>query len=142
VHEPAPSNLALNHVGIYEGVRKASQDRVRELEEDYWWISLALRPLSGQQVPMDRLVLKRLWRASKTAQELLNATSLGRPPVRLSSAPSEGSDSEDALIKDLEAIGIIDVRPNGKINVPDIFRLEAGIKRKGGVPAPKRAQRQ
>jgi hypothetical protein len=34
------------------------------------------------------------------------------------------------------------VRSNDKINIPDIFRLEAGIKRKGGVAAPSRAQRQ
>jgi hypothetical protein len=29
-----------------------------------------------------------------------------------------------------------------EINIPDIFRLEAGIKRRGGVAAPKRAQRE
>lgn len=59
------------------------------------------------------------------------------PPVQLSNALEANKDLEDALIADLSAIGIIEVRPNDKINVPDIFRLAAGIKRKGGVAAPK-----
>jgi hypothetical protein len=140
--QPAQARRALDHHGIHEGVRKASEDRLRELNEDYWWISLALQPLRGQQVPIDRSSLKRLWSDKKTTRDIL-AKSIGQlPPVRLDSARSEGSNLEDALIRDLVAIGIIEVRPNDKINIPDIFRLEAGIKRRGGVPAPKRAQRE
>jgi hypothetical protein len=144
VAEPAPTRRALDHRGLHEGVRKASSDRVAELKEDYWWISLALEPLRRQLVPMDRVALKRLWRNKETPKEILKQSSAPDrlPPVRLESAKTFSDNLEDALIKDLEAIGIIEVRPNGKINVPDIFRLEADIGRKGGVPAPKRAQRQ
>jgi len=144
LREPPPAKLAVDHAGIHEGVRKASEDRLKELKEDYWWISPALNPLRGLQVPMDRSALKNLWKAKKTTVEILRnseSTSTLLPPVRLESAESSSSDREGALLADLVAIGIVEVRPNEKVNVPDIFRLEAGIKRKGGVPAPKRADR-
>jgi hypothetical protein len=143
IYQPSPARRALDYRGIHEGVRKASEDRVSELEEDYWWIKHALKWLRNQQVPMDRASLKRLWLNKKTAAEILEASSIQQlPPVRLDSAKREGNNLEDALIDDLVAIGIMERRPNDKINIPDIFRLEAGIKRKGGVPAPKRAQRE
>ncbi|MBC7976160.1 MAG: hypothetical protein H7138_14405 [Myxococcales bacterium] len=140
LREPAPVRRAIDHLGIHEGVRKASEDRLKELEEDYAWISLALRPLRGLQVPMDRAALKSTWRSKRTTSEILRDSSATNalPPVRLDSATAADRDREDALLEDLVAIGIVELRPNDKVNVPDIFRLEAGIKRKGGVPAPKR----
>lgn len=141
--QPVAVKRALDYRGIHEGVRKASEDRLKELDEDYWWIKLALQPLRGQQVPIERASLKRLWSGRKTAEAILaKSTPQTLPPVRLVEASSQKGNLEDALIYDLAAIGIIEVRPNEKINIPDIFRLEAGIKRKGGVPAPKRAQRE
>lgn len=38
-------------------------------------------------------------------------------------------------------VGVMEERANGKINVPDIFRVEAEILRKGGVAVPKRRTR-
>jgi hypothetical protein len=143
LHEPAPAGRALDHLGIQKGVSKASGDRLEELSEDYSWIQRALHPLGGQQVPMERSALRNLWSKHKTAQEILTRAEKESklPPVRLSNARSSNDSLEEALILDLEAIGIVEVRPNDKINVPDIFRLAAGIKRKGGVPATKQAQR-
>lgn len=141
-YEPVPIKRALSYHGIHEGVRKASEDRIKELNEDYWWISLALQPLRNQHVPMDRSMLKRLWSDKKIAREILAKSVKQLPPVHLEGTTIDKSNPEDALIRDLTAIGIIEVRPNDKINIPDIFRLEAGIKRKGGVPAPRRAQRE
>ena len=142
LHQPAPARRALDHRGIHEGVRKASEDRLKELAEDYWWIALALAPLDGEQVPMERARLKRLWSDRKTARDILSRSKDQLPPVRLETASQQRSNLEDALISDLVAIGIIEVRPSDKINIPDIFRLDAGIKRKGGVSAPQRAQRE
>lgn len=138
LRDPAPTKRAVDHLGIHEGVRKASADRLEELYEDYAWIKLALNPLRGQQVPMERSALKNLWRTKKTASEILQSSTAAKklPPVQLDSAHTGGGDQEGALLEDLVAIGIVEVRPNEKVNVPDIFRLEAGIKRKGGVPAP------
>jgi hypothetical protein len=35
-------------------------------------------------------------------------------------------------------IAVMEERTNGRINVPDIFRVEAEILRKGGVAVPRR----
>lgn len=141
--EPPPTKRALDHLGIQQGVSKASEDRLRELKEDYAWIEHALQPLRGKHVPMERSALKKIWSAKKVAQNILETSRQENalPPVRLNEASSSAS-PEDALIEDLVAIGIVERRPNDKINVPDIFRLAAGIKRRGGVAAPKQAQRE
>ena len=48
-------------------------------------------------------------------------------------------DSQDALLQTMTQIAVMEERANGKINVPDIFRVEAEILRKGGVAVPRRS---
>jgi hypothetical protein len=139
---PGSSRLAVDHLGLHEGVRKASQGRLAELQEDYWWIPEALAPLGGEQVPMDRSRLRTLWQQARTTRTIRDRSGASAlPPIRLDAAVVTREDPEDALLADLVAIAVVEERPNYKINVPDIFRLEARIKRKGGVPAPKRGDR-
>lgn len=134
-HGAPPAGRAVDHLGILEGVRKASEDRLVELKEDYWWIDPALRPLRGEMVPMDRERLESLWRSNQTAEQIAKPPKTrGLPPIQL----VEGTvNREGALVQALSAIGVMEIRANGKINVPDIFRVEAGIKRKGGVKPPR-----
>jgi len=49
-----------------------------------------------------------------------------------------GGDQLSALLSSMRDVGVMEERSNGKINVPDIFRVEAAILRKGGVAVPKR----
>jgi hypothetical protein len=136
LHGTVPGERAVDHLGILEGVRKASEDRLHELKEDYWWIRLALEPLRGQMVPMERTVLEGLWQKNGTIDSIRNdSSSQGGAPIQLEDSPSH---AEAGLLDALTAIGIMEVRSNGKINVPDIFRVEAEIKRKGGVKPPRR----
>jgi len=135
-HTPVPETLPVDHRGLLEGVRRASEDRLHELHEDYWWIGTALAPLRGQTVPIDRAALESLWKQDGTVQKIRQSTDRGLVPVHLESSTLDG---EQALAHSLSAIGVIEVRSTGKINVPDIFRVEAGIKRKGGVKPPRRA---
>jgi hypothetical protein len=125
---------AVDHLGINEGVRRASQDRLRELKEDYRWISEVLEPLRGELVPLDKNQLALRWEKERTFARLLerSRTDPKSAPITLR------TQSVDDLLKILQAIGVVEIRPNGKINVPDIFRVEAGIKRKGGVKPPVR----
>lgn len=134
-HTPVPETLPVDHRGLLEGVRRASEDRLRELHEDYWWIGTALAPLRGQTVPIDRPALEDHWKQDGTVSKIRQSTDKGLIPVQLESPAQDG---ELALVQSLSAIGVIEVRSNGKINVPDIFRVEAGIKRKGGVKPPRR----
>jgi len=136
LHE-SPSSSPVDHLGIMEGVRKASADRLAELNEDYPWIPTVLEPLRGQMVPMEQATLEELWQRNGTAEKILDAAKrhVWLAPVQFE---DDRKSSKDALLDALATIGVIEIRSNGKINVPDIFRVEAGIKRKGGVKPPTR----
>jgi hypothetical protein len=51
------------------------------------------------------------------------------------------SDPEGALLLALKNIGVVEYRNESRINMPDIFRVAAGIKRRGGVRPPQTKQR-
>ncbi|MBF0332859.1 MAG: ATP-binding protein [Alphaproteobacteria bacterium] len=134
-HEPAPVGQAIDHKGIMQGVVAASGDRVRELEEDYWWMRKALQPLAGLLVPCERDDVFARWAGTCDAIQADATRGLSRLlPIFLESGDGR---AEPALLEALRVIGVVEIRANGKINVPDIFRVGAGIMRKGGVKPPK-----
>ncbi len=132
---PLPRDKVVDHRGLLDGVRKASQDRLSELLEDYRWITPALDALRQQFVPMPRDELFRLWENGNVLQKIL-----AKDKGDARDAPVGIHDSSDfkTLLDVMESISVMEVRANGKINVPDIFRVEAGILRKGGVAVPRR----
>jgi len=134
--EPSPADRAINHLGLIEGVRRASGARLDELREDYRWIDLALEALQGLFVPMERDELFAAWERAEVVRKILEQAKQGRylPPAEL----DEFTSSPSNLLQALKNIAVMEERSNGKINVPDIFRVEAGIKRKGGVAVPRK----
>jgi hypothetical protein len=134
-HVPAPQRQAVDHLGLSEGVRRASNARLTELGEDYPWISLVLAPLRRHFVPIERSLLFDLWTASHVIEQIIDQSS-GRGWLAPIGIVIERS--HDALLQTIASIAVMEVRANGKINVPDIFRVEAGILRKGGVAVPRK----
>ena len=132
---PAPTDRAIDHLGLLDGVRSASRSRLNELYEDYEWIRPSLEALKRQFVPMSRDQLFQLW---EDGQVLLAIQSSTHSEVFKTPAGLTDSPGPDALLEAMKAVAVIDERSNGKINVPDIYRVEAGILRKGGVAVPKR----
>ena len=132
---PAPTDRAIDHLGLLDGVRSASQGRLNELYEDYEWIRPSLEALKRQFVPMSRDQLFQLWEESRVV-EAIQSSALGE----VSKTPAGLTDNQslEALLEAMKAVSVMDERSNGKINVPDIYRVEAGILRKGGVAVPKR----
>jgi hypothetical protein len=137
LHQPAPLDKAVDHLGLIEGVRQASSARLEELREDYRWIDIVLRTLSGEFVPMERQELLNIWQKSEVVRSIIREALEGKwlAPVELASHSSAGAES---LLEAMKSIAVMEERANGKINVPDIFRVEAGIKRRGGVAVPRR----
>jgi hypothetical protein len=135
-HEPRPKDLAVDHLGLIEGVRRASSARLEELKEDYGWIGGALETLRGEFVPLDREALFEIWQKSDVVQRILKDAAKRKwlAPVQLLT----GGPRPAALLDAMKNIAVMEERANGKINVPDIFRVEAGIKRKGGVAVPRK----
>jgi len=134
-HEPAPKDRAVDHLGLIEGVRRASGARLEELREDYRWIDDALEALKGQFVPIERENLLDVWQNSQIVLKILREAQKGNwlAPVELDARADPA-----ALLEAMKSIAVMEERANGKINVPDIFRVEAGIMRRGGVAVPRR----
>ncbi len=135
-HVPAPQKLVVDYFGLSEGVRRASSARLEELSEDYKWIYLALEPLRRQFVPIEKAELFRLWSRARVTDRILEEATdkqwLAPIGVIIEHNP-------EALLKTMTSIAVMEERANGKINVPDIFRVEAGILRKGGVAVPRKS---
>jgi hypothetical protein len=129
---------AIDYRGILEGVRHASSGRLAELEEDYPWVSDVLQPLKGLLVPCERRDIVDRWDDNSTTQQILERYSGSRAPIEISASHSPSSEGSVRLIGVLNEIGVFEERLNGKINVPDIFRVNAGILRKGGIPPQER----
>ncbi|GAB7528429.1 hypothetical protein PS3A_08370 [Pseudomonas sp. 3A(2025)] len=132
-HDPAPSGKAVDHLGLQDGVRSASTSRLAELYEDYPWIQPALEALRRQFVPIEEDQLFALWEQAGVRARITSDPKPHATPVRFLSG-----DEPSALLSSMRDVGVMEVRKNGKINVPDIFRVEAEILRKGGVAVPKR----
>lgn len=132
---PAPTDRAVDHLGLLDGVRSASQSRLNELYEDYEWIRPSLEALKRQFVPMTRAQLFQLWEDCNVMHTIESSTNeeVSRTPAGLKDSPRP-----EALLEAMKAVAVMDERSNGKINVPDIYRVEAGILRRGGVAVPKR----
>jgi hypothetical protein len=132
---PPPPNRAVDHLGLQDGVRAASSDRLRELYEDYPWIEPALEALHGQFVPLQREQLFEHWRVARVLDQIMDSTR--DKPINAPVGFTESPDLE-ALLNAMVDVAVMEERANGKINVPDIFRVEAGILRRGGVAVPRR----
>lgn len=130
-----PSNTVIDHHGIREGVQSASGIRVDQLSEDYPWISSALTDLEGLEVPCAPSAFVKRWRENGTIKTILDITTQSQlpGPVELEGMSSS---PESLLIDSLINIGVIEVRSEEKINMPDIFRVAAKMKRRGGVRPP------
>ncbi len=134
-HLPAPEGKAVDHLGLLDGVRSASTSRLAELYEDYPWIKLALDSLRRQFVPMERDQLFIIWKGQDVIEHIRRSASTD---PRYTPVKFVVGDEPSALLSSMRDVGVMEERANGKINVPDIFRVEAEILRRGGVAVPKR----
>lgn len=134
-HIPAPTERAIDHLGLIDGVRKASINRLTELNEDYPWIKTALEPLRNHLVPITKEELFSIWEEQDVVARIMANSNSSNflPPVGMYLEKNVKS-----LLQTMSSIAVMEERTNGKINVPDIFRVDAGILRKGGVAVPKR----
>ena len=139
---------AIDFRGLHHGVAVASENRVDDLRQDYWWIDFVRAGLSGMETPLDRETLFGKW-SENGVVNLIKTASAGRGILPLHLALRDFLDrlppdmarlldsDEAALLQTLRLIGVAEIRSNGKVNFPDIFRVAFGMKRRGGVaPRP------
>jgi hypothetical protein len=116
-HSPASETAVVSPKALIEGVRRASEVRMAELQEDYGEFTQLLEQLQGEFVPMTKARLFDLWKPM-----------IGGQPTAA---------GEERFLETMISLGVMEVRANGQINVPDIYRVGARIKRKGGVSVRK-----
>jgi hypothetical protein len=128
----------LDKSGIESGARIASKVRVQELSEDYRWMDTVLKVMEGLVVPVTEQDLVSRWKQRSTLNKLKGiAKSEGRdrrfiPPGEVLEAPNETA-AYSKLIEQLMRLKIFFLLTDGRINMPDLFRLQANVKRKGGM---------
>jgi len=122
--EASPSDRwALPYKGIQAGVQRASQIRVQEVGEDFPWVTTAAEPLRGLVLPCAYSEIAKRWRTSGVLEKLRRAED---QPQHLEDGPS-------GLRRDLEALGFFERMSDGRVNMPDVYRVGFGLGRKGGV---------
>ena len=135
-HSRDAGTLILLPQTIRDGLREASKVRIEQLHTEYPWIKRVLQPLAGLRVPAAPQVFFEAWKENATVEAALkiaqNAKSL--PPV-LGGAQrnSDASEREAALAERLTKMGVLTSRPDGRYDMPDLFRIGAALLKKGGV---------
>lgn len=125
----ADQEYVLHYESIKRGVQEASKIRVRELAEDYPWITYLFAPLKGLSVPCPFDDIKSEWEKHKIINQLkdgIENTSVRLPPIHI-------EQGEDGLLIDLLDLGLIEQLKDKRINLPDVYRVGYGMGRRGGV---------
>jgi hypothetical protein len=134
----ANHQLALHWDGIRRGVQTASQIRVKEIAEDIPWVAEAIRPLEGLQVPIDPPDVISRWEErglQQTLEGLRNMPPSDEEDEARPTGPTHGRFAE--LIEELIQIGVMTRRANGRLDLPDVYRVAFGLGRRGGIPRAK-----
>lgn len=109
----------LHPTELQAALEKTSQYRATELQEEH--------PVVQRLEKLRGLVL--------LAQRSAVVEALREPPI--GAVPDGFGSDGDAVFEDLERLGVLKVRTDGRVDVPDIYRYGFGIKRKGGVARPR-----
>lgn len=113
---PGPRDLPLAPADFAAAEVRVSEDRIQEVADEDPWIRQLKGLLQGQALPMDfESLFRRLDSFVQAGHERLpfgDAAGLGEYLVRR---------------------GILEGRPDGRVNMPDIYRHGLGLTRKGGV---------
>jgi hypothetical protein len=121
VPQVAGHEYPLHWTGLQEGVRKASEYRVAEVAEDLPWAHTAMKMLADVVVPCSKNALLTAWREQNLRSEL-EKNEFGD---QLHSDLGE-------ILRQLEAVGILAPLSEDRINIPDVYRVGFGLRRKGG----------
>ena len=82
-------------------------------------------PLKGLTVPCEFAAIAMLWTPTSTLDLVQDASQ--RLP------PQHADRGWEGVRKDLERIGIFETMKDGRVNLPDLYRVGFGLGRRGGV---------
>ncbi|MDZ4350410.1 MAG: hypothetical protein U1A22_12845 [Xanthomonadaceae bacterium] len=117
--------VPLHYDSLKRGVQKASEIRVRELAEDCPWINKLLDPLRGLTVPCKFEAVEQRWTDHwQNRKPFADSDHL---------PPEHADEGAPGLREDLEKLGVFQSMKDGRVNMPDLYRVGFGLGRRGGV---------
>lgn len=128
--------------GIKQGVRAASDARIEELKEDYFWVPDALFAFNDRLTPAFVKEIYGIWNGigiegqptPKLIRELCIQKKIFLPWDDFNKLKSPSQKLRDILVE----LGILILRDEGtRLDMPDIYRLGYRIRKRGGV-SPRR----
>ena len=131
-HGGVPEDRAITSEGIRHGLRAASKTRVDQLHQEFLWIKGVLAPLAGLLLPQNDKEVFKAWRKTKTLEVLVADAKKNSylPPFEITGT---NPGSERDLFVALERIGVMFSRKDGRLDMPDLFRVAAKLLKKGGT---------
>jgi hypothetical protein len=119
--------VAIHYESIKRGIQQASGIRVSEIAEDYGWVRELLKPLRGQLVPCTFDEIADRWQTEFPG---------GPSSITSERLPPQHTDGGWVDIRrELEHLGVLETRPDDRIDMPDLYRVGFGLGRKGGIKA-------
>ncbi|WP_250518940.1 hypothetical protein [Caballeronia sp. ATUFL_M1_KS5A] len=116
--------------GIRHGLREASRVRVDQLSLEYPWIMRALAPLAGLTVPCPAETIHERWKDTNTVKVIMDAAASPEtgflPPF-----PPRARNPHEQLVVAMEQIGVLSSRVDGRVDMPDLFRVAALMLKRG-----------
>ncbi len=119
----------LHFESIKRGVVAASKIRIEELAEDYPWVKTLMAPLKGKNVPCEKEDVIGAWQDHYSSPS--EAVAPGDEEPRL--PPEHLDQGWFGVIQDLADLGVFDPLNDGRLNMPDLYRVGFGLGRHGGV---------
>ncbi|MEE8525690.1 MAG: hypothetical protein V3T72_17270 [Thermoanaerobaculia bacterium] len=126
---PGGWSHALHYDGIKRGVQEASRIRVDEVREDFFWVPTVMDPLRGLAVPCQFSAVGKRWKKADVLSRLRAAeggSDSGLLPKRM-------GQGHVGLRDDLLDLALFSRQKDGRINMPDVYRVGFGLGRRGGV---------
>lgn len=122
---------ALHYDSIRRGALEGSKIRVHEIEQDYPWVGHAMVALAGMAVPLEPGEIAERWRSAGVLENLGRLAE--QDEVR--SLPRRLGAGAEGVSLDLESLGVFYRMLDGRVNIPNVFRVGYRLGRKGGVRA-------
>lgn len=128
----------LHYKSIEQGIREASRIRILEMQEDYPWLDIPMKPLSGLMIPCRFEDIAKRWGDYCVLSCLEDATVNVSRMIALPEINWETSCR--SLRRSLETLGIFERMEDGRVNIPSIYRIGFGLKRRGGIRKSEKGQ--
>jgi len=123
-----PENTLLKPADLQGALMVTSQDRIKELDEEYPWLNSLKNSLNGLNVPIDKAKFLEALSMTKWNEQ-------SQQEKQAEKVPFSTKDPQEAL-EYLLQLGIVQILSEERINMPEIYLHGFGVKRKGGIKRP------